>query len=70
MADIDQELLLLAGEASSDEEDAPMNISRSTSASPGRKRDTSAKASNSRKTTGRKSGRRGNQNDSEEEGEA
>jgi RNA polymerase-associated protein RTF1 len=71
MADIDEELLALAGEASSDEEDAPMNISRGTSGSPnGKKRVASGKGTTSRKSTGRKSGRRGNQDDSEEEGEA
>jgi len=62
MADIDDELLALAGEASSDEEDnAPM----SASASPDRK--TSGKTGG-KKTAGRKTSRR--QNDSEEEGEA
>ncbi|KAI9740857.1 MAG: hypothetical protein M1818_004462 [Claussenomyces sp. TS43310] len=65
MADIDAELLALAGDASSDEEDAPMNISRESSAS----RDVTAKA-NGKKSNGRKSGRRGNKDDSEEEGEA
>jgi RNA polymerase-associated protein RTF1 len=71
MADIDEELLLLAGEASSDEDDAPMNISRDTSISPNeRKTEPSSKASNSRKSTGKKTSRRGNQDDSEEEGEA
>lgn len=71
MADIDEELLLLAGEASSDEDDAPMNISRDTSISPGdKKAELTSKASNSRKSTGKKPGRRGNQDESEEEGEA
>ncbi len=71
MADIDEELLLLAGEASSDEEDAPVNLSKDSSASPnGRKHDMSAKANNSRKSTGKKTGRRANHDDSEEEGEA
>jgi RNA polymerase-associated protein RTF1 len=71
MADIDDELLALAGDASSDEDDAPMNISRDTTGSPGgRGRDTSTKASNGRKVTAKKSGRPGNQDDSEEEGEA
>jgi hypothetical protein len=66
MADIDDELLALAGEASSDEEeDAPMNISRESSASPDRK--TSGKPS-AKKSGGKKASRR--QNDSEEEGEA
>lgn len=61
MADIDDELLALAGDASSDEEeDAPMNISRGSSASPG---DNTGK-----KSKGRTGGRP--QNDSEEEGEA
>jgi len=66
MADIDDELLALAGEASSDEEeDAPMNISRESSASPDRK--TAGKPS-AKKSGGKKASRR--QNDSEEEGEA
>jgi RNA polymerase-associated protein RTF1 len=66
MADIDDELLALAGEASSDEEeDAPMNISRESSATPARK--TAGKAS-AKKSGGKKTSRR--QNDSEEEGEA
>jgi RNA polymerase-associated protein RTF1 len=70
MADIDEELLLLAGEASSEEdEDAPMNISRDTSVSPN-ERKSEPKATTSRKSTGRKAGRRGNRDDSEEEGEA
>jgi RNA polymerase-associated protein RTF1 len=64
MADIDDELLALAGEASSDEEeDAPMNISRESS--PARK--TAGKPS-AKKSGGKKASRR--QNDSEEEGEA
>jgi RNA polymerase-associated protein RTF1 len=70
MADIDEELLLLAGEASSEEdEDAPMNISRDTSVSPN-ERKSEPKATTSRKSTGKKAGRRGNRDDSEEEGEA
>ena len=65
MADIDDELLALAGEASSDEEgDAPMNESKESSASPDRK--TGGKGST--KKGGKKASRR--QNDSEEEGEA
>lgn len=69
MADIDEELLALAGEASSDEEDAPMNISRGTSGSPnGKKRVASGKGM--KRSTSKKTGRRGNQDDSEEEGEA
>jgi RNA polymerase-associated protein RTF1 len=67
MADIDEELLLLAGDASSDEEDAPMNISRGSSASPGGK---GSSKKTGKKSSGRKPVRRGNQNDSEEEGEA
>lgn len=65
MADIDDDLLALAGDASSDEEDdAPMNISRESSASP----DKSAGRAGTKKPGGKK-GSRG-QNDSEEEGEA
>jgi RNA polymerase-associated protein RTF1 len=71
MADIDEELLLLAGEASSDEDDAPMNISRDTSVSRNeRKTEPSSKANNARKSVGKNASRRGNQDDSEEEGEA
>lgn len=70
MADIDEELLLLAGEASSEEDDAPMNISRDTSISPNERKSEPSKATTSRKSTGKKTGRRGNQDDSEEEGEA
>jgi RNA polymerase-associated protein RTF1 len=71
MADIDDELLALAGDASSEEDDAPMNISRETTGSPGGKgRDTSTKTSGGRKRAAKKSGRRGDQDDSEEEGEA
>jgi len=67
MADLDAELLALAGDASSDEEDAPMNISGASSMSPdGRNRGGSAKPG--RKSGGRRVG--GDQNDSEEEGEA
>jgi RNA polymerase-associated protein RTF1 len=70
MADIDEELLLLAGEASSEEDvDAPMNISRDTSVSPN-DRKSEPKTTTSRKSTGKKTGRRGNREDSEEEGEA
>lgn len=63
MADIDDDLLALAGDASSDEEeDAPMNISRESSASPDK---------SSGKAGTKKSGRSNRkQNDSEEEGEA
>lgn len=68
MAEIDEELLALAGDASSDEEDAPMNISGASSLSPeGRNRDGSARPG--RKSGGRRGGG-GDQNDSEEEGEA
>jgi RNA polymerase-associated protein RTF1 len=71
MADIDEELLALAGGASSDEEDAPMNITRDSSGSPNsNKRPAAGKGNSSRKSTGKQSGRRGNQDDSEEEGEA
>ena len=65
MADIDDDLLALAGDASSDEEDdAPMNISRESSASRGK----STGRTGAKKSSGQKSNRR--QNDSEEEGEA
>ena len=65
MSDIDDELLALAGDASSDEEDeTPMNNRGESSASPDRK--VAGKAS--AKKSGRKAGRR--QDDSEEEGEA
>jgi RNA polymerase-associated protein RTF1 len=65
MADIDDDLLALAGDASSDEEDdAPMNISRESSVSP----DKSTGRGGAKKSGGQKSNRR--QNDSEEEGEA
>jgi len=70
MADIDEELLLLAGEASSEEDDAPMNISRDTSVSPNDRKSEPSKSTTSRKSTGKKAGRRGNRDDSEEEGEA
>ncbi|RFU30951.1 hypothetical protein B7463_g5387, partial [Scytalidium lignicola] len=63
MADIDDELLALAGEASSDEEDAQM--SRESSASPDKR---TPKSSKTKKSSTRKRSRR--QNDSEEEGEA
>ncbi|KAH8602254.1 hypothetical protein B0O99DRAFT_606105 [Bisporella sp. PMI_857] len=65
MADIDDDLLALAGEASSDEEeDAPMNISKESSSTP----DNKAGKAGAKKAAGRKAGR--TQNDSEEEGEA
>ncbi|TVY13352.1 RNA polymerase-associated protein [Lachnellula arida] len=65
MADIDDELLALAGDASSDEEDeAPTNISKADSASPEAR--TSGKTS-TKKSSSRKSKRH---DDSEEEGEA
>lgn len=65
MSDIDDELLALAGDASSDEEEeAPMNISGESSVSPDQKVTGKASA----KKSGAKAGRR--QNDSEEEGEA
>jgi len=64
MADIDDDLLALAGDASSDEEDdAPMNISR----------ESSVNGKSVGKSGGKKAGRRKvnrKQNDSEEEGEA
>jgi RNA polymerase-associated protein RTF1 len=65
MSDIDDELLALAGGASSDEEDAdaPMDASRGNSGSPAKP---SAKSS-TKKTGSRKQNRK---NDSEEEGEA
>lgn len=56
MSDVDEELLALAGDSSSDEEDAPMNISRDSSAEPNGK-------------DNKQSTRRAN-HDSEEEGEA
>jgi RNA polymerase-associated protein RTF1 len=65
MSDIDDELLALAGDASSDEEEeAPMNISGESSASP----DLKATGKGTAKKSSRKANRR--QNDSEEEGEA
>jgi RNA polymerase-associated protein RTF1 len=65
MSDIDDELLALAGDASSgeEEEDTPMNHSKESSGSPRTSGKSGAKKSGARKT-----GRR--QNDSEEEGEA
>ena len=67
MADIDEniddDLLALAGDASSDEDDAPMNISRESSAIA----KTAGKAG-AKKAGARKASRK--QNDSEEEGEA
>ena len=63
MSDIDDELLALAGDASSDEEDeAPMNIDGESSASPNRK------VLGKGNKPGRQTGRR--PNDSEEESEA
>jgi RNA polymerase-associated protein RTF1 len=69
MSDIDEELLALAGDASSDEEeeDAPMNISRSASGSPAD--GSSANKGTARKAPAKKSRARGH-TDSEEEGEA
>lgn len=66
MADIDDELLLLAGDASSDEEDleAPKEIPREDSESPDRRTSGNAGA---KKSVVRKPKRR---DDSEEEGEA
>ena len=65
MSDIDDELLALAGDASSDEEDeAPTNIRGESPASPDRKVSTKASTQKSNKMAGRR------QNDSEEEGEA
>ncbi|KAH7350812.1 hypothetical protein BKA65DRAFT_499052 [Rhexocercosporidium sp. MPI-PUGE-AT-0058] len=62
--DIDDELLALAGDASSDEEDnVPANASKSSSGSPDRPAPSKSTASK-----GKKMGR--NSNDSEEEGEA
>lgn len=70
MADIDAELLALAGDDSSEEDDAPMNLSRANSASPNGK----ANNKSAKQGTGKKSGstniKRGDQDDSEEEGEA
>jgi len=64
MSDIDDELLALAGDASSDEEDeAPANAAGKSSASPDRK--------TMSKSNAKRSGREGDRNeDSEEEGEA
>ena len=68
MSDIDEELLALAGDASSDEEeDAPMNISRSASGSPAD--GSSANKGTARKAPAKKSRAR-DHTDSEEEGEA
>ncbi len=65
MADIDDELLALAGDASSDEdEDAPINISRESSDTADRR----AAGKTSTKKSGKSASRR--QDDSEEEGEA
>jgi len=65
MSDIDDELLALAGGASSDEEDAnaPMDVARGHSGSPAKP---SGKPS-TKKTGNKKQHKR---NDSEEEGEA
>ncbi|CZR59892.1 related to Pol II transcription elongation factor [Phialocephala subalpina] len=63
MADIDDELLALAGDASSDEEDAPM--SRESSGSADRK---ASGKGGAKKSGGKSTSRR--QDDSEEEGEA
>jgi RNA polymerase-associated protein RTF1 len=65
MSDIDDELLALAGGASSDEEeaDAPMDVSRGNSDSPAK-----PSGKSSTKKTGNK--RQNRKNDSEEEGEA
>ena len=64
MEDIDYEILALAGDPSSDEEDdAPMNISRASSPE-----DRPSGKASGKKTSGRTASRR--QNDSEEEGEA
>jgi RNA polymerase-associated protein RTF1 len=66
MADIDDELLALAGDASSDEEGEEVkDISRDNSVSPDRR---ASKKGGAKKSTGRKPKRRNN--DSEEEGEA
>lgn len=65
MSDIDDELLALAGGASSDEEDEPTNISKESSNSPNNR---GSGKSGARKHGSRKPGRRSN--DSEEEGEA
>lgn len=65
MDDIDDELLALAGGASSEDEETPRVNIRTKSSSPDRQ--TTGKA-NGKKSGGRSSTRR--QNDSEEEGEA
>ncbi len=65
MADIDDELLALAGDASSDEDNAPMNTSRESSGSAERK---ASGKGNTKKSGGKGASRR--QDDSEEEGEA
>jgi RNA polymerase-associated protein RTF1 len=68
MSDIDEELLALAGEASSDEEDdAPMNISRNASDSPAG--GSATNKGTARKVPAKKSRGRGH-TDSEDEGEA
>jgi RNA polymerase-associated protein RTF1 len=65
MADIDDELLALAGDASSDEEgEEAKDISRENSASPDRR----TSKSGAKKSAGRKPKR--HNDDSEEEGEA
>lgn len=64
MADIDDELLALAGDASSDEEEAPNDLSREDSALP---EHSSSGKHIGKKSSDRKSKKR---DDSEEEGEA
>lgn len=64
MADIDDELLALAGDASSDEEDAPVNRSRESSGSGDRRATSKTGTKKSSKGASRR------QDDSEEEGEA
>jgi RNA polymerase-associated protein RTF1 len=66
MADIDDELLALAGDASSDEDEvAPTNLSRESSGTADRK---AAGKTGSKKSSSKSASRR--QDDSEEEGEA
>jgi RNA polymerase-associated protein RTF1 len=69
MADIDAELLALAGDDSSDEDEVPMNANGESSSSPDGKSNNKPKASTGKRVGGAK-GRRGNDDESEEEGEA
>lgn len=61
---------MLAGGASSDEEDAPTNIEDGSTTPASIKHEKLAKTGNIRKPTGKKAGKRVTQDDSEEEGEA